>query len=452
MNVQKKIKRVFLITVDALRADHVGCIGGGNLTPNINNMAKNGLLFTRAFANGPGTNQSFPALMTSTYFFMHNGFHLSPHYDTLAEVLRRNGFKTVGFHSNPFISKTFGWDRGFDEFYDFMDELKAPSAFVTRKQRSGIRNKFIRLLTANLGGNRFAGMKHFLKNFYYKFSGLEIPYLEGEALNKQVFDWIDRNSDEKFFLWMHYMDPHHPYIPPKVFCDKFSNRREAFRFNTAVDGNNATIEEMEVLRSLYRGEVRYVDSCVGEFFEFIEDGRLIEDSVILLTSDHGEAFMEHNRFGHKPDILYNEVLHVPLLIYGLHRSLITDFPVQLLDVPPTILDILGIGRQKTFLGDSLISLIEKNYVQRPIFSESAEPDLINLKYDMNKKVISCIEDGWKLIINRLYDKKELYNLRKDFKEKNNIIEMEKQISQQLTRLIEKHLSICLVKKSLTKRD
>ena len=93
--VYKKPKYVFLITVDALRADHVGCIGGGNLTPNIDKIAKESLLFTRAFANGPGTNQSFPALMTSTYFYMHNGFYLSPNYDTLSEIMKKNGFKTA---------------------------------------------------------------------------------------------------------------------------------------------------------------------------------------------------------------------------------------------------------------------------------------------------------------------------------------------------------------------
>lgn len=441
MKNNQKFKYIFLITVDALRADHVGCIGGGNLTPNIDKIAKTGLLFSRAFANGPGTNQSFPALMTSTYFSMHNGFHLSLYYDTLAEILRENGFKTAGFHSNPFLSKTFGWDRGFDEFYDFMDELRSPSAFVTSKQGAGIKNKLIRSIATYLGGNRNAKMRQLLKNVYYQFSGLEIPYLEGKELNKRVFSWIDRNSDGKFFLWMHYMDPHYPYIPPEEFCDKFSTRKEAFKFSMSVDMNKISDDEMETLRGLYRGEVRYVDSCVGGLIVFLEDRGLIEDSVIFLISDHGEAFMEHNRFGHKPDILYNEVLHIPLVISGLDIFLEIDFPVQLLDVPPTILDILRIERPKTFLGDSLISLIEKNNMHRPIFSDSAEPDLINLKYQMNKKANSCIKDGWKLIINELLGTNELYNIIQDFKEKNNIIEREKEICQELTRLIKKHLYI-----------
>ena len=124
------IKRVFLITIDCLRADHVGCIGGGNLTPNIDRFAKKSTVFTKAFANGPGTNQSFPAILTSTYFLMHGGMRLLPQYTTLAEVLNSHGFKTVSYHSNPFLSSPLGWSRGFDEFYDFVDILKSPS--VTR--------------------------------------------------------------------------------------------------------------------------------------------------------------------------------------------------------------------------------------------------------------------------------------------------------------------------------
>jgi len=434
-----KPRYVLLITVDAFRADHVGCIGGGNLTPNIDKIAKESLLFTRAFANGPGTNQSFPALMTSTYFFMNNGFHLSPNYDTLSEIMKKNGYKTAGFHSNPFLSKTFGWNRGFDEFYDFMDLLKAPSAFISRKQGTRIMDKIVRFLAQYLGEKTNDKMKNFLRNVYYQLSGFEIPYLEGETLNKQVFNWIERNSVEKFFLWMHYMDPHHPYIPPTEFCDHFSTRKETFKFNMSVDVENASDEEIDILKDLYKGEVRYTDFCIGGLVEFLKEKELDENSIIIITADHGESLMEHDRFGHKPDILYNEVLHVPLLIHGLDNFLVIDYPVQLLDVPPTILDILGIEKQKTFLGDSLVSLIEKNITYRPIFSESAKPDLMNLKYDMNKKVISCINDGWKLIINELLDIKELYNIKQDFNEKYNLIINESTPHLELRDAIKKHL-------------
>jgi arylsulfatase A-like enzyme len=107
------IKRVFLITIDCLRADFVSCINGrSGFTPHIDKLAKNSIIFTKAFSNGPGTNQSFPSILTSTYFFMHGGLRLLSHYTTLAEILGKNGFKTVAFHSNPFLSKSMGFNKG----------------------------------------------------------------------------------------------------------------------------------------------------------------------------------------------------------------------------------------------------------------------------------------------------------------------------------------------------
>jgi len=433
-------KHVFLITVDCLRADFLGCIGGTNLTPNIDELAKRSVLFSKAFANGPGTNQSFPAILTSTYFLMHDGFHLSPHYPTLAEILRRNGFKTVAFHSNPFLSKIFGWDRGFDEFYDFMDAIKSPSGFITKQQGLSLKKKVARCLVTNLGASRNTRIQHLLKKFYYSLSGFEIPYLEGNELNRQVFKWIERNIDNSFFLWMHYMDPHYPYIPPEPYLEDFSSRKKAFEYNLSANYNNPSQEETEIFRDLYIGEVRYIDFCIKNFVEFLKNREILEDSLVFLMADHGHAFMEHNKFGHNPEILYNEVLHVPLLIHGWDFSDKISFPVQLMDAPPTILDVLGIENSNTFIGDSLVSIIKEKIVNRPIFSESAKPDLINLKYNTNQKAISCIQGEWKLIINELWGTKELYHLEKDFEENYNFILSEKRIAKKLAQLIQNHTS------------
>ena len=143
-------KHIILITVDCLRADHVGCIGGGSYTPNIDNFAKNALIFTKAFANGPGTNQSFPSILSSTYFLMHGGLRLLPYYETLPEVLSRYGYRTVGFHSNPFLSSKFGWNKGFHEFYDYMDIVKSPSGLVTKWRKGKSLSSFLILIDNRL--------------------------------------------------------------------------------------------------------------------------------------------------------------------------------------------------------------------------------------------------------------------------------------------------------------
>jgi len=429
------IKRVFLITVDCLRADHVGCIGGGNLTPNIDRLARDSLVFTRAFANGPGTNQSFPAILTSTYFLIHGGLRLNPRCTTLAEVLRDEGFKTVAFHSNPFLSEILGWGKGFDEFYDFMDTLKGPSAFITRQQQAGLIGKLTRFVAGLLGASRSSKVQSLLKKVYFKFSKLEIPYLEGKELNKHVTSWVEKNLDERFFLWMHYMDPHDPYIPPEEYLSDFSSRKEAFDFNLSVDTDNLSEEELSTLKGLYEGEVKYTDACIGEFLDYLEEKKLLEESLIVITGDHGHAFMEHGRFAHAYDILYNEVIHVPLIMFGLGRQIV-NLNVQLLDLPPTILSLLGIKRPPTFIGKSLFKRKEK---PEAIFSESAKPDLINLRYDLSKKAVSCIKGKFKLIFNELRGTKELYDLERDFQERNNLFDSEDEICKELLSLINKHL-------------
>lgn len=433
----RNIKRVFLITVDCLRGDYVGCIGGGDFTPYIDKLARESIVFTRAFSNGPGTNQSFPAILTSTYFLLHGGMHLLPNYITLAEVLSRNGFKTVAFHSNPFLSKTFGWNRGFDEFYDFMDVVKSPSAFVTRQQDGSLAGKMARFASTFLGANRDSRVQRFLKKIYYRFSHLQMPYLDGKELNVHVIKWIENNSNKKFFLWMHYMDPHYPYVPPEEYLPGFASRDEAFGFNLSVDYNNPSREELMNLRGLYQGEVKYTDVCIDGFLQYLMDKNLLSGSLILLTGDHGHAFMEHSRFGHAYDILYNEVIHVPLIIFGLDESREVDAEVQLLDVPPTILDSLEIGRVPSFMGASLLDAKNSSYT---IFSESAKPDLLNLRYDASKKVVSCIKDRVKLIINELQGTIELFDLEKDFQEKNNRFESEIELGRELASLIKKHFS------------
>lgn len=433
-------KRVILITVDCLRADAVGYIGGGGLTPNIDKLAKNSLVFTRAFSNGPGTNQSFPSILTSTYFLMHGGMRLLPHYTTLAGALSQHGFRTVAFHSNPFLSRSLGWSRDFDEFYDFIDVVSSPSAFVTRQQNRGLTSKIERLATTAttaLGLSGSSTFQRFLKKIYYEFHNFEVPYLEGKGLNEYVAGWLERNSQKKFFLWMHYMDPHYPYIPPDEYLSCLLNRKEAFKYNLSVNENHPAREEVPVLRKLYEGEVKYADACIGAFVSYLKRKGLWDDSLVFFTGDHGHAFLEHGRFGHAYDILYNEVIHVPLIVFGLDEAQKVNSDAQLLDIPPTALDLLGISRVPSFMGRSLLDAGNRS---ETIFSESAKPDLINVRYDLSKKVVSCIKDSMKLIINELQRTKELYDLKKDFQEKNNLCKSEEVLTKDLSSSIRSHLS------------
>ena len=238
------------------------------------------------------------------------------------------------------------------------------------------------------------------------------------------------------------MDPHYPYIPPEEYLEEFSSRQKAFEFNLSANYNNPSKEENAVFKKLYTGEVKYTDACIGEFLNYLEQKNILKKSLVILAADHGHAFMEHKRFGHAYDILYNEVLHVPLIIYGLSLREKINSPVQLLDIPPTIVDLLKLKKPRSFMGKSLLDIIKGDQPKIPIFSESAKPDLINLRYKLDKLVVSCIVDMKKLIINQLIGTSELYDLKRDFEERENIIQNDEKTSSELASLIEKHINIC----------
>ncbi len=440
-------ERIYLITIDCLRADYVGCIRGKKLTPNIDSLAKNSIVFTKAFANGPSTNQSFPAILTSTYFLMHSRMQLLPYYTTIAEVLRNNGFKTAAFHSNPYLSKILGWNKGFDTFYDFMEKNKAAIADFIRHKGSPL-GRFFNLPSLISWVSKRLKIKGLLRKIHYTFPRLSLPSLEGELLNKKAMSWLKRNYDKKFFLWLHYMDSHYPYTPPEPYLTEFTSRKEAFLFNLSVDLEAISKEQVKILKNLYLGTARYVDASIGNLLNFLEKNQLLEKSLIFLMADHGEAFTEHGISAHPDNILYNEVLHVPLIIYGLNISAKLEFPVQLLDIPPMITDILGFKKQKNFLGESLLSQLEKPNPSRPIFSESRKLNPFNLKYDPTKNAVSCIKYPYKLILNELSGTTELYNIEKDFRETNNLSDSEKEVYASLMASVKKHLNFISLKKKI----
>jgi len=375
---------------------------------------------------------------------------LASFVETLAGALAKAGYYTVGFHSNPFLSGKLGWGRGFREFYDFLDRVGGPAAVAVRA--GGARRVLFRVLGKVLSGSSRRVWAR-LNGLYYRLRSARLPYVEARELNGYVVSWLERYDRGKpLFLWVHYMDVHNPFAPPEPWLKGFDSREEAFLFNYKVDPEKPSWKDVENLKMLYEGEVKYVSSVISEFLSFLENRGLLEDSLVVITADHGEAFMEHGKLGHAYDILYNEVLHVPLLIYGLEEKGIIKKPVQLMDLAPTILDILGLKWSRTFMGRSFYPLIRgEEWEERPIFSESAVPDLINLRYDTSHYIVSVIYKGWKLIYDFIHDRKprlELYNLKRDFDEHVNLVENEPEIVRELLGLIKGHLKEIKVRKAL----
>ncbi|MEM2292166.1 MAG: sulfatase [Nitrososphaerota archaeon] len=447
--------RIILVTIDCLRADHIGLIGGHNLTPNMDKLAREGLLFMKAFSNGFATSQSFVSIFSSTYPLVSTVMNLNPYLNTLAESLEKGGYLTLGLHSNPFLSKMLGWSKGFRIFYDFMDVIKSPS-------RMFVENEFVgKILNRILPYEKNVKTWNLFRKIYYKVVKFQIPYIDAEVLTDiatKVITKIVHAGNKRFFLWIHYMDPHAPYVPPHPYLEHFSSRKEAFMFNIIFDlkkfqsryntSSNVEIDNYELitLKNLYKGEVLYVDENIGKFITFLEEENLLNNTLFILTADHGEAFFEHGKFGHDYNTPHNEVIHVPLLIYGKEflPRLIIDYPVQLLDLAPTILDLLGLKNPSSFMGTSIKSIIG-DYVQSklkknvPIFSESAKSNVPELKYDDGIKVISCIKFPWKIIVNEEEKSIELYDLNRDFSEKNNLAQFHVDVVEELKEAILRHL-------------
>jgi len=425
-----KKQNIILLTIDSLRADHLGCFGYfKDVSPNIDKLASEGVFFSQAISNGDATPSSFPPIITSSYPSLHlirealgrKQVFLSSDRMTIAEVLKKNGYSTAAFNAkNPLISSFFHYDRGFDVFDDQMDEF-----FKGNKAR----NKILHSLT------------HPIQYCNWHMAAL-VKYVLGKApnsanaINKKAISWLRKNGSS-FFLWLHYMDVHSPYN-----SSSFVERMKAFRLDRKMrSGKDLSGYELRMLVKVYDDSIKYLDHEIGCFLNELErSGISCDDTYIIFTSDHGEQFMEHGRVGH--GLVYDEVLHVPLVICGpgIEKNTVIKDQVSLLDIGPTIVDLLHIPKVKSFQGRSLLPLINgKDNTKRDVISEGSNP-LID-----NSKQFSFRTEEWKYILTLNEDnrqlKAELYNLHRDPGEKENLIEIEKTKAEEFRSKILNHIAM-----------
>src|ERR1035437_58938 len=295
----KPALNVVLITIDTLRADHVGCYGYKQIkTPNIDGLAADGTRFDRAFAVVPVTLPSHTSMLTGTYPML-SGMHdfsgnkLSPLQPTLASVLKQAGYQTGAVIAAAVLDSRFGLNQGFDFYYDHFD--------------------FNRLDEANL-------------------DQMERP---GNVVADVALDWLAKNSQKKFFLWMHLYDPHFPYRPPEPYSREYAAQP-------------------------YDGEIAFADEQVGRLLRFLKEKGIYRNTVIVLCGDHGESLGEHGEKTHG-FFIYNATMHVPLIIRlpdnrlpeNAAARVIAD-PVSLVDLMPTVLGAVGLEIPSQVQGRSLL--------------------------------------------------------------------------------------------------
>src|ERR1700719_1013303 len=312
----KHAPNVVVITIDTLRADHLGCYGYKQIrTPNIDALAADSVRFERAYTPVPVTLPAHTAIFTGTYPTL-NGMHdfsgnkLNPAQPTLASVLKQRGYTTGAVIGSAVLDSRFGLNEGFDFYYDHFD--------------------FNRLQESNL-------------------EEMERP---GNVVADVALDWLGKNRKNKFFLWMHLYDPHYPYRPPPPYSEQYKDR-------------------------LYDGEIAFADVQVGRLISFLKANNIYRNTLIVLTGDHGESLGEHGEKTHG-FFIYNATLHVPVIIHlpGETAAKTVSDLVTLTDLMPTVLKELKIEVPAQVQGRSLLPLpVANKEVPNSVYAETFLPRL-----------------------------------------------------------------------------
>jgi arylsulfatase A-like enzyme/uncharacterized membrane protein YbhN (UPF0104 family) len=313
---------VILVMVDTLRADHLSCYGGAYVqTPNLCRVATDGGTIFSGFSHASWTKPATASLLTSLVPSSHQAMskpaQLPGEIETLAEAMKSAGYATGAFVSNTNLTEAFGFAQGFDE-YHYMGPDYLFGA-VESSSKLLLYQIFRRVYFMFVPGLRFGDF-----------------YQDSQVMNGAAFEWLDRHAQSRFFLFMHYMDPHDPY-----FEHPYNSK--------AVDratNQHPPASEAKRMHELYVGEIAYLDGNFGKFLAKLESLGIYENAVIALVADHGEEFHEHGGFWHGLT-LYDEQIHVPLLVKwpkGSPQAVTPDArgePARIIDVAPTLLAQAG---------------------------------------------------------------------------------------------------------------
>lgn len=423
------MKSAVLITVDCLRADHVGCYGYDRpTTPNIDEFAHNATRFEHAYSNSPGTRYAIQSLNTGVWTRQIEGIGIPENKGTtIAEFFSENGYDTGFFAYNGFISRDFNYHRGVDQFMgvtDFDKEKPLHKQYLLRlfrklpigEYKSTLSESYHRLEELLSGGkDRNNGF------------GLDV---EDDIVVDNALKWIEskRKSNSDYFLWVHLMNVHTPF-------GRYENHLKTIRGDTDTKhvanpeaegvGGSTVNREHEIPQRLidtYDAAVRSADEQIGRILDAVED-----DSMVIITSDHGE---EMGEFGKYHEIsLYSTMSQIPLLVSGpgFKRGLINESPVQHLDIPVTFAEWVDGTQPSSWEGDPL-QAIDREY-EYPIYFE-----LDNVGNDL---LVGLRSGDYKLIKNIDAMESKLYRASPGEIEKEDIKEKENEKYIEMENIIEK---------------
>ena len=368
---------LLIITLDTTRADSIGIYGNTKTkTPNIDNLGQNGIVFKNCYAPVPLTLPSHCSIFTGRYPIAHqvrnNGtYYLNNHELTLAEIFKNRGYQTSAIIASFTLFSKFGLNQGFD-FYD--------ESFNSQQM---ILN-FLSEITADM--------------VYDKFT-----------------NWLQQYNGDKFFLWIHFYDPHYPYLShPEI--------------NTKFDHSNLM---------KYYGEIAFTDLYVGKIINDLKSKNLLDNTIVVIVGDHGEAFGEHGEYGHGI-FCYEESLKVPLIFNNsrlFEKQRFIDDRVSIVDIMPTILELYHFDIPAPVQGNNFANLIwgKKDKHKRLIYFESMDGKEKNNWAPLT----GIIENDYKYIS---LPEPELYDLKNDLAENKNLFNKEMKLAKNLDKKLVEFVS------------
>jgi len=431
---------VILISIDTLRPDRMGVYGhrpmGLSTTPALDALAARGAVFENAVSTTSWTLPAHYSLLTGVPDRFHGMVddRCTPPDDLpmLASLLKEGGYTTGGFVSGLYLGTLFGFGTGFDVYEPCMDMAKLTArqkkkAASTKETNTGVGSPTTHLPAHELVTSR-------------------------DVTNKG-FRFIRENRDKTFFLFLHYFDVHHDYVPPAPFDTRFGPPYDGW-----VNGRGVTKDprykadmdpkDFDRLMALYDGEIGWVDDNIGRLFKNINDftPEILENTLIIVTSDHGDEFFEHGRVGHRKN-LYESVVRVPLIVScpgRIDEGVRVEETARIYDVVPTILELTGLETPPAVMGSSLVPLIGAD-------ESETRPALLELTGGFSpescKKHSALLLGDWKLISieERKWSEKnpldftgsilsethELFNIKNDPGEQKNLSAQQAEILKKM---------------------
>jgi len=417
----KSAPNVLVVVVDTLRAGHMSTYGYARPTsPHLTDIAKQGVLFENAVSTSSWTLPAHQGLLTGRYPHEHGPLREQPlnlRFPTLAHVLDGRGYRTGAFSANTeFFNRRAGFDHGFLHFEDYFYSV-ADSIYRTYWGRLVFHN----YVGGLLGLDELPGRK------------------KAADVNHSLLQWVDRDRDKPFFGFLNYLDVHGPYIPENPYRYKFAGQAYRAQCSPTLSerlnpfGRGDYVEHLMYISpecfqlqvDAYDGAISYVDDQIASLFSALAERGLDKNTVVVITSDHGESLREHGLVGHSSS-LYREQIWVPLIYWWpghIPSGMRIDRPISGASLPATILDLLGDADQKDFPVASLAQLWEKPGVNPdwpyPL-SEMAQDLYIPKQFPGYRGWLKSITDPqWHLIVAQ-NDPEELYDYPLDATESQNL--------------------------------